>query len=624
MNAGVKNKLRHFLLSDKFTAAHMIIQPLTMFCWLIILLYTKAYYVIYLLIGVLGFLARNMTNHDKKSIFSKSERINLIVSACFSGLSMMSNYDIYSLMIRSIRNNIWTPSTINNIDHYFSELCIGFTVICSPLLFLGGLYITYFILKYVTDNLTAFQWSKSICNLKARTVFKIVFTALSVVRLAVLLICFYPGILSPDSISQISQCFSHSYSNSHPIFHTMLIRFFVMLGMNIFDDINLGVAFYCIFSIMLMSAAFAYAVVTLYQLKVNFKIIILVVMVYFFHPCHILYSFIVWKDIPFSAAVLLFTVSVFRYIKEISHNRTINQIMIVVSSFGICMFRGNGLIVLFVIILSFLFLFKKNYRKLLISFACVLALSLIITYPVLRVLHIEQSDSVELLSIPIQQIGRTINEEKELTESQIRMISKVVDVDEVKSTYKPNISDPLKNLIREKGDREYLNKHMAEYVFLYFQIGLRHPGSYIRGWTDQTKGYWNAGYYYSLFSYVVSNNNLGIKRTVLSEPIRFICCCYFDMWEYFDLTKPFISIGIHTWLILLAVFIGYRKKDKLVVFLTVPCLAIIFTLLIGTPVYAEFRYAYALFCCLPFLAVIAFCNAPAKLKSDELSLKQKY
>ena len=59
---------------------------------------------------------------------------------------------------------------------------------------------------------------------------------------------------------------------------------------------------------------------------------------------------------------------------------------------------------------------------------------------------------------------------------------------------------------------------------------------------------------------------------------------------------------------LLVAFIGYIKRDKAAVFATVPSLSIIFSLLLGTPVFAEFRYAYGLFCCLPFLAVVVFRN----------------
>ena len=65
---------------------------------------------------------------------------------------------------------------------------------------------------------------------------------------------------------------------------------------------------------------------------------------------------------------------------------------------------------------------------------------------------------------------------------------------------------------------------------------------------------------------------------------------------------------LFTWLTLLVSYLGFKKKDKLTLFLTVPCMAIIMTLLIATPVFAEFRYAYSLFCCLPFLGAIALVN----------------
>ena len=50
-------------------------------------------------------------------------------------------------------------------------------------------------------------------------------------------------------------------------------------------------------------------------------------------------------------------------------------------------------------------------------------------------------------------------------------------------------------------------------------------------------------------------------------------------------------------------FHGKHRRDGMVLII---CVAIIFTHMIGSPVFSEFRYAYALFCCLPFLAIAAF------------------
>ena len=40
--------------------------------------------------------------------------------------------------------------------------------------------------------------------------------------------------------------------------------------------------------------------------------------------------------------------------------------------------------------------------------------------------------------------------------------------------------------------------------------------------------------------------------------------------------------------------------------LTVPSLAVVLTLLVSTPVASEFRYAYAVFTCLPMTAAAVF------------------
>ena len=109
-----------------------------------------------------------------------------------------------------------------------------------------------------------------------------------------------------------------------------------------------------------------------------------------------------------------------------------------------------------------------------------------------------------------------------------------------------------------------------------------------------------------------AENTLGIRQTVAVKGVNSLVHAWAKFFEYFELFKPFVSIGFHTWLILLVCFLGYRKKDRLTVFLTVPCLSIVFSLMIGTPSFAEFRYAYALFCCLPFLAATAFRNTSSK------------
>ena len=192
------------------------------------------------------------------------------------------------------------------------------------------------------------------------------------------------------------------------------------------------------------------------------------------------------------------------------------------------------------------------------------------------------------------------------------LISHVADVDDLAAKYYPYLSNNLKFHIRDYGNQEYLQEHKLAFLALYIQLGLTHPKSYLIAWVDQTKGFWNAGYDHRRFIFYCEENELGIRQTVTSKGMNSAVHAWAKLFEYFELLKPFVSIGFHTWLLLLVCFLGYRKKDRLMVLLTVPCLAIVFSLLIGTPAFAEFRYAYALFCCLPFLAVAAFRKPSSK------------
>ena len=596
-------RLRAILLCDRTTSVHSAVQLFTMFSWVAIMLYSDSFVLIYIILAIIGFLCRHIVNTDKKAIFARSERANLIISSVFSLALVIANYSVPRTMLLHMIEIYPSGNLLTN----HLDLCTTlFAFIIFPLLFLGGTYITFYILKYITKKTVPFFWKKNQYSAKPLSVFFSVFGLLSFYYSAIMITCFYPGNGTQDSVNQLIQVLTGHYMNNHPICHTMLIRLFFMTGNLLFHDVNAGFAFYSLFSILFVSGAVAYAVSTLYRLEVRKEILVAVLLPFLLLPEHIAYSFTMWKDIPFSASVLYFIVSVFRFINQLYFSKKFNLTMVILSSIGICMFRGNGLIVFFIMLLFFYTLFRKKYRELLISFSCVMLLALFVTFPVCKMLGYQQSDSVELLSVPIQQIARTVSENDDISQSQIELVSKVVNVDSMKQKYDPTTSDPLKSLIRKEGNKDYLNDHFGRYVLLYIQMGLTHPNSYIAAWTDETQGYWNVRTQYNRYASGILGEEIGLRRTVVSGKMQKLVFLYFSLYYYLDILKPFYNIGLYTWGILLVLFIAYRRKDKLTMFLTIPCISVIFTLLIGTPVANESRYAYSLLCCLPFLAVIVF------------------
>ena len=119
----------------------------------------------------------------------------------------------------------------------------------------------------------------------------------------------------------------------------------------------------------------------------------------------------------------------------------------------------------------------------------ILALVLFVKYPCMNVYEIKQADFVESLSVPVQQIACVIAQNKSLSEEELNFVSHIMDVTQVASKYQPNVSDNIKNLIRETGS-DYLEAHKTEFFQVWLSIGLSHPKAYFDAYVAQTNGYW--------------------------------------------------------------------------------------------------------------------------------------
>ena len=83
-----------------------------------------------------------------------------------------------------------------------------------------------------------------------------------------------------------------------------------------------------------------------------------------------------------------------------------------------------------------------------------------------------------------------------------------------------------------------------------------------------------------------------------------------------------------TWVTLFMTGAAFIRKNKKFVLIYLPVIGVILTLLIATPVFAEFRYAYCVFACVPLFCCIPFlnteylkCPEPVKIKKIKTESK---
>ena len=566
----------------------LYIELILIFYWCAFLTKSDSYIVPYILVGMIGvcFCITRALKGDFDSENKKSKKENVLTN-------------LYAIVLAF-------AVTLANYN-FFTDLSGDGFIVCRKvieaiLIFSGSIMLFKEILQGVI-HLKAIP-ADAACLKNEKLIFGVLWGILVLEYAVVLFDSQNPGVLTPDSISQMTQLLTNSYSNHHPYYHTQMIHVMISLGLWLFGDINKAVALYSMFSIVVMSSCFIYVVETIYKQERNRKVAMAIFLFYLVMPFHIIYSITMWKDVFWGAAVTCFAVSCYRCLKSIGSSK-FNITVLILASVGMALLRSNGWIAFFLSTTVFAILFGKKQKKLFLLFIMVLISTYVLKHPVLKMLQVSQPDTVESLSIPVQQIARVIADGKELTEEQKQILEQVMDIEKIPEKYKSYISDPIKELVREK-NQNYIKEHALDFVKVYLQLGIKYPHKYIEAWIDQTKGYWNSGYSYWRWTTGVRENTLGIYQNVKSQWINRAVEKYLEVWESSPFLQIFISIGLFVWGIGIVSYRALIKKNKAAFFIAIPFLAVILTLLVATPVYSEFRYAYAIFCGFPFVLATSF------------------
>lgn len=557
------------------------IEAILLYYWSIFLVKADSYYSPYFVLAIIAVIHRTVCI-SKNIKPSKQNKILLtIFSVVLSLTVVLANYSLFHAIV----------------SH-------AYRLIAIIEVFLGG----FVVFRECIIALSEFNIKNSEVILRNKNLF---FLSLWLIIIFVDLFIFYtaqyPGIFTPDSIGQVRQILTGVYTNHHPFYHTMIIKIFIDIGLNVFNDINVGVALYSIFSIFVLATCIIYIVKTIYTITKNLNLTLIVYICYLVYPVNIKYSFYMGKDVFFGVAISVFVVTIYKILNNIG-NYKVNLLITFLSSLGVCLLRSNGLFVYVFSFIVFFILFFKKYKFINLIMVITILLSIILKYPVLSSLNVKQPDTIESLSIPAQQIARVIKDEKELTSDQKELLNKVIDIDKIPDYYVSFFSDPIKNLVREKGNQDYLKEHSKEYLNLYIQLGLKYPQKYIEAWVDQTRGYWNSGYAFWRWADGVTNNDLGVYQTINNKFFDSALTLYLMEWSGSPIFTFFLSIGFMVWLLIMFVYKSALYKRKDLFFIMVPPLLVIATLLIATPLYAEFRYAYAVSLTLPFIIAMSICD----------------
>ncbi len=551
------------------------IQAVFLLCWLMNHTGTDSFHNVYSLCALLGLCCLYDNFRSGAGISRECRSGAVILSVVFSVATVLANYPVYD-PVRSL----------------ISLFNIG----CS---LAGGFFLAYHVLLCALRRLPM-ELASCGRSRHSALVFLGCWGSIAAFFLLYLFFVGYPGYLTTDSLNSINQLRSGVYLNNNPYWYTMVIRACLLTGEAIFGDVNAAVACYSAMQILVLSGCFAWCLLTLYQTGFPMWSIAAVYAVYTFLPYNITYSITMWKDILFSASALLIAVSMYRLLRNIGGSRFLNYAVFALGSVGFCLMRTNGWYAYLVTAIVLFIGFRKNNGNLLKIMVAVLLACWILINPVQNALHVGETDFVETLSVPLQQIARVVASGKELEEAEQQFLSEIFWLDQVAKRYSPEIVDPIKFETIRVGGKEFLKENFGQFLRVWIKLGLRYPGEYVKAWVELTKGFWNGGYYFWIYLAYTYPETSGIGGFVMDNPIKDVFDALFRYTEKPVIMRPLYSIGLHTWVVVVCSYVCSVKKRQEVL-LTIAILVLLAGLWVGTPVYAEYRYAYPMFTTCPLI-----------------------
>ena len=281
-------------------------------------------------------------------------------------------------------------------------------------------------------------------------------------------------------------------------------------------------------------------------------------------------------------------------------------------------FRNNALYIYIFFIPFLLYLYKDNFIKISLCILISLSCYFIVKGPVFAHFKINKSASSEYIAIPLQQIGRMTYKFVDFTDDEYSMINDLLDVETMSYVYHPMTVDAIK--FNRSYHRDVFDSNKAKYFKLWLKLVVKHPSIAVESYLNSTLGYWYSGVEFWATSDTIYPNDMGIYsapkggkiineyvRKIASRDIPFISL----QWS---IGLCFILIGFSALLLLIQ-----RKYRSLLYY--IPFFALWLTLMVATPVFAEFRYVYSAFTCLPLFLILPFLDIKKAIKKSKTRKK---
>lgn len=335
----------------------------------------------------------------------------------------------------------------------------------------------------------------------------------------------YPGNMSIDSLVVYDNAMSNHYDNSHLIVYNLFIKLLLCIWSS--------PAIITIFQITLCSFTFAYTGYRLYRLGLHVVWSYIIVIIITFIPVNVSLVYCLWKDIPYTMCLLLFSMEVLRLLTfKQPHKKWYQFIPIMIISFFVAGFRHNGIYVVIVfLLLVLIYLLIKRYYK-----YCLRVIVFLVVFLILingfnaSTIHIlgdkyEESDfsTTAYFAIPINALVVLYNDRYDsLSPEHQAYLQKFLDFDAIDDH---NHSYAKDELWRFHGRSKMIVKHQIlhenkkQFITGLIDITKTYPTDIIRSYMRMTSVVWSVPEYGYTSTYYpnIRNNEISQKYNLYNH-----------------------------------------------------------------------------------------------------------
>lgn len=298
----------------------------------------------------------------------------------------------------------------------------------------------------------------------------------------------YPGFFVYDAQDELLQVMTRSFTTHHPLVHVLFLGGIISLVHKLTGSYNLGIACYTVIQMVIMAGIFGWCVGKLKSRGRKKGYVALTVLYFGLCPVLVMFSLCSAKDGLFAGMLLIMVVMLSELLRapECFMASKGKMALLAAASLLMMLLRHNGVYAFIVFSLVLVVYLKRYWKKLLVYLALIFGAYLIVHNALTLVLSADASENQEILTVPISQMARVYQNNKDsLPEEEKEILYRYLS-DEALQQYTPKVSDGVKVHFNNQA----FAKDKGSFLKLWLKWGAENPFTYLNAWFMTSYGFW--------------------------------------------------------------------------------------------------------------------------------------